>query len=73
MAIVGFAGVTPMDARTAGPIVRVVRPVTPLEALIVALPCRSAVASPAEVIVATLGSEDAHETLLVRSSVDPSE
>ena len=73
MGIDGLAGVTAMDTRTAGPTVKVVLPVTPPEALIVVLPCLSAVARPPDVIVAILVSDEAQLTEVVMFWVDPSE
>ena len=70
----GFAGVTAIDTRTAGPTVKLVPPVTPPEeALIVVAPCLRAVARPPEVIVATVASDEVQEAELVTSRVDPSE
>ena len=67
LGIDGFAGVTAIDTRTAGPTARVVLPVTPLElALISEVLCATPVARPLEVIVATLGFDDTQLTALVR-------
>ena len=73
LGIDGFAGVTAIDTRVAGPTVNVVLPVTPPEALIVLLPCVIDVARPPDVIVATLVSDELQETESVISTVDPSE
>jgi len=69
----GVAGVRATDISSAGPTVNVTLPVTPAEAVIVVVPCVRAVARPPDAIVATLGSDDAQDTALVTSSVDPSE
>jgi hypothetical protein len=74
LAIDGFAGVTAIDTRTAGPTVKVVLPVTPAElALTWEVHCAAPVARPVAVIVATAGFDDTQVTELVTSSVDPSE
>ena len=69
----GFAGVIAIDTRTAGATVKVVLPVTPLEALIWEVPCATPLARPPDVIVATLRLEELQLTAFVRSWVLPSE
>jgi hypothetical protein len=69
LGIDGFAGVTATDTRVAGPTAKVVLPVTPPEALIVVLPCLTAVARPPDVIVATLVSDELQLRELVRFCV----
>ena len=60
MAIAGFAGVTAIDTKAAGPTVKVVPPVTlPELALICEVPTPTPLASPPAVMVATLVSADA--------------
>jgi len=74
LAIVGFAGVTAIDTRVAGPTVRVVLPVTPLTvALIWEVPWAAPLARPPAVMVATAVLEDAQVAEAVRSWDDPSE
>jgi hypothetical protein len=74
LAIDGFAGVTAIDTSAAGPTVRVVLLVSPPEvALIWDVPCAVLLARPPELMVATVGFEDAQVTELVRSCVLPSE
>ena len=73
-AIEGFAGVTAIDTRTAGPTVKVVLPDTsPKEALTWQVPGAAPLARPPGVIVATAGLDDTQAAELVRSTVDPSE
>ena len=70
----GFAGVIAIDARTAGPTVKVVLPGTPpKEALIWEVPGAAPLARPPAVIVATAGFDDTQAAELVMSSVLPSE
>jgi hypothetical protein len=60
-AIEGFAGVTAIEARTGEVTVSVVVPCTvPETAVIVVLPTIKPLASPAELIVATLGADEIH-------------
>ena len=74
MAIDGFAGVTAIDTRTAGPTVKVVPPVTPPKfALIWEVPGAAPLARPPAVMVATAELDETQVAELVRSSVDPSE
>jgi len=74
LGIEGFAGVTAIDTRVAGPTARVVLPVTPPElALISDVLCAIPVARPPDVTVATLVFDEAQLTALVRFWMDPSE
>ena len=74
LGIEGFAGVTAIDTRVAGPTARVVLPVTPSElALISDVLCAIPVARPPDVTVATLVFDEAQLTTLVRFWMDPSE
>jgi hypothetical protein len=74
LTIDGFAGETAMDTSTAGPTVRVVLAVSPLDmALICEVPSAVPVARPPDVIGATLVVDDAHDAEFVRSWVLPSE
>src|SRR5208283_2644235 len=67
-------GVTAMDTRVAEVAVRTVDPlIVPEVALIVVLPAATAVANPAELIVATLVTEEVQVTELVRFAVVPLE
>jgi hypothetical protein len=62
------AGVTAIDTSAAGPTVRVALPVTPPEvAVIWAVPCVAPLATPLDVIGATLVFDELHETVLVTS------
>ena len=74
LAMLGLAGVTAIETRTAGLTVSTVEPVTPPSvAVIVDVPVATPVARPAAVIVATEVVADAQVTWLVRSSVELSE
>ena len=69
----GFAGVTAIDTRAAGPTVSVVLPVTaPTVALICALPCAGPLARPPAVMVATAVFDDAQVAAPVTTCIDPS-
>ena len=73
-AIDGFAGVIAIDTSVAGWTVKPALPVTlPEPALICDVPCPAPLASPPEVIVATLVFADAQVAALVRSWVVPFE
>lgn len=72
-AIEGFAGVTAIEARTGEITVSVVVPCTvPETAVIVVLPVMTPLASPAELIVATVGADELHVADAVKSCVLPS-
>src|SRR5271157_219374 len=72
--MLGLAGVTAIDCKTAALTVSTVEPVMPSSvALIVDVPVATAVASPPLVIVATEVVAEAQVTWLVRSSVELSE
>ncbi len=65
-------GETEMDVNTGGAMARVPDPVKPPKlALIVVPPCAILLAKPAEVIVATLVTDELQATMLVKSSVEP--
>jgi hypothetical protein len=69
----GFDGVTEIDATVAEDTVKVADPVTPLrDAPIDVVPAPTADATPAEVIVATEGTEEVQVTLVVIFRTDPS-
>ena len=71
--IVGIAGVTAMETRTAGVMVRVVEPVIePERAVTALLPTATLVAMPSLLTVATVESVVVQVTAEVRSSVLPS-
>ena len=74
LAILGFAGVTAMDARIADVTVSVVFPeILPDVAVMVVEPALTAVASPEALIVAFAASDELHVTDAVMSCVLPSE
>ncbi len=67
-------GVTAMDTRVAVVAVNRVDPlIVPEVALIVVLPAATTVANPVALMVATLVTEEVHETELVRLAVVPLE
>lgn len=71
--IVALAGVTTSETRVAAVTVRVVDPLTPLEAaVIVVVPIALLVASPVVLMVATVVCEELQVTEVVRSCVLPS-
>src|ERR1039458_1201615 len=72
-AIEAFPGVTAIDTSTAAVTVSVVEPVMlPSVALMLEAPFATLVASPAALIVATLGPDELHAAVLVRVCVLPS-
>ena len=74
LAMLGLAGVTAIDCRTAAVTVSTVEPVTPPSvALMVEVPAATPVASPAAVMVATEVVAEAQVTWLVRFCVELSE
>ena len=74
LAIDGFAGVMAIDVNAGAPTVRVVLPVIPaVVALIVEVPCATAVASPPAVTDATPVLDETHVAEKVRFCVLPSE
>jgi hypothetical protein len=71
-AIEGFDGVTAMDVSVGEVTVSVVDPVMlPIVAMMLEVPCAALVASPAELIVATLEADEVHVAVLVRFWVLP--
>jgi len=71
--IVGMAGVTAMETRTAGVMVRVIEPaIEPERAVTALLPTATLVAMPSLLTVATVESVVVQVTAEVRSSVLPS-
>ncbi len=70
----GLAGVTAMETRVGAVTVKTVDPlIVPDVAVIVEVPAATAVANPAELIVATLVAEEVQVTELVRFAVVPLE
>jgi hypothetical protein len=72
--IEGFAGATAIETSIGGVTVRVVEPaIVPDIAVIVVLPCAATlVATPAALIVATVGIDELHDAMLVRFCILPS-
>jgi hypothetical protein len=72
MDIVVLVGVTPMETKTGGVTVKIVDPlIEPEVAVIVVVPVDAAVASPAELIVATPTADEVQITLFVMFAVVP--